>query len=100
MAYQKLKDVQALDKDHHPKYKQTKSGGSLPIYAPPKGLAVIEGVHSAWHAAIWVQPRFVSDWLVMLGQEEQLYLYIHEHKVERQRWIRSISLQTTDPTQD
>jgi hypothetical protein len=41
--------------------------------------------------------QLTTGMLILLGHDRQLYLHVHEMKAERQRWIRSIALQTTDP---
>jgi hypothetical protein len=44
--------------------------------------------------------RLVTDALVLLAKPETLFVALHEHKIDRARWIRRISLQTTDPAEE
>jgi hypothetical protein len=53
-----------------------------------------------WRGAIWAQPRHITDLLILLGYKQQLYMAIHEQKIERQRWIKSIEILTTDPAEE
>lgn len=55
---------------------------------------------SAWRGTIWAQPRYVNDLLVLLGHERQLFMAINENKIERQRWIRGISVQSGDAAEE
>lgn len=97
----KLKDVQLVDEHHVPKYREYR-GKRIPVYAPPKGIATLDKVHGAprWHGAVFVSPRFITDLLILLGHTRKLFMAIHERKIERQRWIQSVSLQTTDPAEE
>jgi hypothetical protein len=72
------------------------------VYDIPHGLAVIERRRSdgAWTASVPVEPKLVTHMLILLGHGSQTYLSIHERRLERRRWIRSISLQTTDPAKE
>ena len=45
-------------------------------------------------------PHIVSDMLLLLPQVRPLYVGIHEMKVERNRWIVGLTLQTTDPAEE
>lgn len=100
-VYWKLRDVQAVDKHHSPQYREYR-GKSVPVYVPPQGMGMLEKLRGEprWHGAIWMQPRYVSDVLILLGHGRRLYLAIHEKKIERQRWIQGISVQTTDPAEE
>ena len=99
--YWKLKDVQVVDQNHVRQYR-TYRGKDVPVYAPPKGMGSLDKTRSEphWHGSVWAQPRYVSELLILLGHDKQLYLSIHERKVERQRWIQSISVQTSDPAEE
>lgn len=96
-----LKDAQSRGKYNEPLYK-TYRGREIPIYDPPKGLAVLEKVRgeSEWNAWIRVPSELISDMLILLGQREELFISIHEWKFERRRWIRSIGLQTANPLEE
>jgi hypothetical protein len=99
--YWKLKDVQVVDEHRVPQYR-TYRGKRLPIYRPPNGIGTLEKQRGArhWNGTMWAQPRYLSDVLILLGSHRQLYLAIHEKKIERQRWIQSVAIQTTDPAED
>lgn len=95
----KLRDMQQRDEHRVPKYREYR-GQSLPVYRPVPGIATLSraGKESPWTAWINLAPHLVSDMLVMLGTGMRLYLSIYERKQGRERWIRSLSLQTTDPS--
>jgi hypothetical protein len=38
--------------------------------------------------------------LTLLGTGRQLYISLQERKQGRDRWVRSLSLQTTDPAEE
>lgn len=99
--YWKLRDVQAVNEHHSPQYREYR-GKSIPVYVPPKGMGMLEKERGepVWHGAIWAQPRYVNDLLVLLSHDRQLYLLIDERKIERQCWIQGVSLQTTDPAEE
>jgi hypothetical protein len=99
--YWSLKDTQLVDKHHVPTYRPYR-GKQIPVYDPPKGMGTLqqERGEPRWHGTIWAQPRYVSDLLVLLGHNHELYLSIHERKLERRRWIQSITVQTTDPAKE
>ena len=99
--YWKLGDVQVVDEHRVPQYRKYR-GKQIPVYAPPRGMGTLDKVRGErrWRAAIWVRPRFTNDVLVLLGHGKQLYLSIHERKLERQRWVQGITVQTTDPAEE
>jgi hypothetical protein len=96
-----LKDVQERDEHGSPKYRRYR-GKEIPIYLTPKGLGLLDKVRGEphWTAWLFVTPRLVGDTLLLLGQQKDLFLAVHERKVERSRWIQDLSLQTTDPTEE
>lgn len=96
-----LKDVQARDEYGSPQYREYR-GRQIPIYNPPNGTGLLNKVRGEprWTAWLFVAPRFVSDALVLLGQGKNQFLAIHERKIKRARWIKSISLQTTNPEEE
>jgi hypothetical protein len=93
-----LKDVRARDEYDVPRYRPYR-GQQIPVYNAPPGLAVLHRNRNdrTWRAWINVDPKVATSMLVLLSQTKRLYLSIHEVKSERKRWIRSMSLQTTDP---
>jgi hypothetical protein len=100
-TYWKLKDVQVVDEHRVPQYR-TYRGKEIPIYKPPNGMGTLEKVtgEARWHGTIWAQPRYVNDLLILLGHQRQLYVAIHERKIERQRWIQGVEIQTNDPADE
>lgn len=96
-----LKDAQVRDKYGAPAYR-TYRGGQVPVYNTPSGFGLIEKVRGepGWTAWVHLAPRLVTDMLILLGHQRQLYLGIQERKANRTRWVYSIALQTTDPAED
>jgi hypothetical protein len=93
-----LKDVQKRDSHGAPTYR-TYRGAAVPVFEPYRGLGLFnhrraEGVSTLW---LRVEPRLVSDWLTILSGSRELYVSLHEVRSGRDRWVQSISLQTTDP---
>jgi hypothetical protein len=72
-VFWKLKDVQAIGDHHAPQYREHR-GKRVPVYAPPKGMGMLDKTPGKrhWHGAIWAQPRFLTDALVLLGLSEIL----------------------------
>jgi hypothetical protein len=97
----RVKDTHARDKNNELQY-QTRQGAHYPVYNLPQGLAVLElrRGDDVWTAKVPVEPKLVTQMLILLGQGRPTYLSIHEKKVGRYRWIRHISLQTTDPAKE
>jgi len=100
-TYWKLKDVQKRNEYRAPEYR-TYRGKDIPVYLPPKGMGVLERMRgeSRWRGTFWAQPRFLSDLLLLLGHNRTLFLSITERKIERHRWMQSVTLQTTDPAEE
>jgi hypothetical protein len=96
-----LKDAQARDKHGSPQYRVYR-GKEIPVYSPPKGMGLIDKVRGEkrWTAWLHALPRFVNDALTLLAHKEDLFLVIHERKVERTRWVQGVTLQTSDPRQE
>ncbi|MGX5842694.1 hypothetical protein ACWGTI_18415 [Mesorhizobium sp. ArgA1] len=96
-----LKDVQERDKHGSPKYRHYR-GRQIPIYNPPPGIGLIDKIRGEprWTAWLRVSPHYTSDALALLRNGRQLFLAIHEFKKGRKRWVRSVSLQTTDPAEE
>jgi hypothetical protein len=98
----KIKDLRKLDKDGSPAYKKLKSG-LVPLYDDPPPLGYLEKVrgearYTAW---FWVAPQFVTDCLTLVSSKSKpVFLSLHEVRENRQRRIRSLSVQTTDPVEE
>ena len=97
----RINDLHERDKNGLPRYR-TFRGGQYPVYATPPPLAYTEKIRGENRWAIWlrVAPRMVSDALVMLSGNNQVYVSLHEVKENRQRRVHSLSIQTTDPEEE
>lgn len=96
-----LKDFQARDEHWLPKYKMYR-GEQIPVYDPPRGFGLLsrERGTGIWRAWFWMTPYLVSDMLLLLSQARPLFVQIHEYKSGRDRWIKSLSLQTMPPEEE
>jgi hypothetical protein len=96
-----LKDMHAHDARGVPVYKEYR-GVQYPVYDRPPGLATIEPPRGdqPWRCWIFAEPAVVSDMLSILAQARTLYLATHELKIGRRRWVRGITLQTSNPDED
>jgi hypothetical protein len=79
-------------------YQKTR-GNLYPVYDRPSGLGLIERQRGddVWAGWVFVDPKVVTNMLIILGQKQQSYIAINERKIGRHRWIWHLSLQTTDP---
>ena len=95
---QTLKDFQKRDEHGVPLYR-TYRGERIPVFDCPPGIAILEKRRGEriWVSWMWVKQELVRDMLTVLAHVKPVYLHIHEFKKDRQRWVRSISLQTTNP---
>jgi hypothetical protein len=93
-----LSDYQVEDEDGSPKYRKHR-GIETPVYEIPKGLAVLSKVRGgrSWSAALWLPRGLVSDMLVLLSREKQLYASIHLRNEDRKLWVQGLDLQTENP---
>lgn len=96
-----LERVQTRDEQGLPRYRAYR-GGSLPVYDAPPGMGLLQKVRGerCWTGWINALPRLVSDMLLLLGTGRELYIALHERKRGRERWVQSLSLQTTDPHEE
>ena len=96
-----LSDVQERDAHGSRQYRKYR-GRDIPVYRAVHGLATMDKLRGEqrWHCWLQAPTRFVHDLLAILDQERVHWLAIHEVKVNRQRWVRRISLQTTDPSEE
>jgi hypothetical protein len=46
---------------------------------------------------VFIEPRLVTDMLMILTSGRKTFLLLYEKKANRERWLTGISLQTTDP---
>lgn len=96
-----LKDYQARDKHGVPVYKEYR-GESLPVFDSPPGLATLNKRRgeNKWDSWICVKQELVRDMLTTLAHIKPVYLSIQELKSNRQRWIQSVTLQSTIPEEE
>jgi len=97
----KLKDIRALKQNGIPVYRKYRDR-QIPVYERPPGLATVQKRRgeNAWSTWFRVAPRVASDLLTVLKESRQLFVSIHERKLDRHRWVQGFSLQTTDPANE
>ena len=94
----RLKDFRGRDKNGDPKYRKSR-GHYLPVYEIPKGVGFVQKVRgeNSWNGCIWVPNQTVAMMLNLLNRMGALFIELNERRVGRNRWINSLTLQTTDP---
>jgi hypothetical protein len=97
----RIKDLRQLDAKGVPQFRKTKEG-MYPVYKEPPPISYLDKVRgeNRWTAWLWVSPQTVTDTLLMLSGGKTVYVAITERKVERQRRVHNISIQTTDPAEE
>ncbi|MEW8508979.1 MAG: hypothetical protein AB2598_20005 [Candidatus Thiodiazotropha sp.] len=95
---QRIRDLHRKNKDGSHEYRQYR-GGTYPVYEDPPELGLVEKIRgeSRWFAWASVHHQMVTDALILLGGDKPSYVSIHEKKIGRYRWVRSISVQSVDP---
>lgn len=95
-----VEDIQQRDAHGAPQYR-TYRGYPVPVFKCPKGVARLRRVHraDAWSAWMQVPEGYISDCLSVLSTRVVRYIYIHEHIIEKERWLNSFSIQSSDPTE-
>lgn len=93
-------DIQQRDADGMPRYR-TYRGYQVPIFECPKGVARLRRERRAdtWKAWMYVPESYIDNCLAILRTKAARYIYIHEHIIEKERWINSFSVQSNDPTE-
>jgi hypothetical protein len=96
-----LRDFQVRDEYNSAEYREYR-GRQIPVVHPIPSLAFIDKNRAAQKRTVWlnVEPRLVSDMLVLLGSTRPIYISVQEVKVGRTRWVRQFELQTTDPAEE
>lgn len=96
-----LDDFHVKNEDGSRKYRKAR-GLEIPVYDVPKGIGILERQRGtkSWNGYVWVKPQIITDMLTLLPHITPLFLALHEHKVERSRWITGLTLQTTDPAEE
>ena len=90
-----------LDEYGAHKYRKVR-GNMVPVYDIPKDIGFLDKVRGgkAWSGAVWVAPQTTTDMLAVLPSVRPLYLALHELKIERRRFVSSLTLQTTHPAEE
>ncbi|MET0000061.1 MAG: hypothetical protein ABW125_11740 [Candidatus Thiodiazotropha lotti] len=98
---QRISDLHKMDDDGEHLYREYR-GKTYPVYAQPPPVAYLEKIRGEdrWVASVWVTPHMVTDALIILSGHKQVYLSLHEIKVNRQRRILNLSVQTANPTDE
>ena len=96
-----LKDIQARNEYGSPQYRQYR-GKQIPVFQPPNGLGLLDKVRGErrWTAYLFVNTRFVGETFALLNHQKPIYVGIHERKIDRRRWVQSVSVQTMDPAEE
>lgn len=96
-----IKDLHERDKEGDHRYR-TYRGREYPVYAPPPPVAYIDKVRgeNRWLTWLWVVPRMVTDSLILLNGNKQVYASLHEIKEGRKRRVQNLTVQTTDPAEE
>jgi hypothetical protein len=94
----RIKDIHARDKNESHMYRIVR-GQQVPVLNIPKGVTTIERRRSdnVWAAWVFVEPRLVTDMLLVLAAGRQTYLSLYVKKADRRRWVTDMTLQTGDP---
>ncbi|RLW53893.1 MAG: hypothetical protein B6D76_09375 [gamma proteobacterium symbiont of Stewartia floridana] len=94
----RISDLHKKDDDGEHLYREYRGKG-YPIYAQPPPVAYLEKIRGEdrWVASLWVTPQMVTDALIILSGQKQVYLSLHEIKSNRQRRIQNLSVQTVNP---
>jgi hypothetical protein len=97
-ATMRVKDFHSRDKNGSRLYR-TYRGESVPVLDLPAGVTTIQRRRDdhVWNAGVFVEPRLVTDMLLILASGRSTFLSLYEKKADRERWITSVSLQTADP---
>jgi len=98
---QTLRDCQERDEKGGLRFRKVR-GELRPVYDAPEGIGILDKVRGTlnWTGAAWVSPSTVSDMLALLPAIDPLYVFLHEVKIGRNRWIKGITLQTSDPAEE
>ena len=96
-----LSDCHVRNEDGTHKYRRIR-GKDMPVYDIPKGLGTIEKVRGGalWTGCLWVKQETVTQMLSLLPVVKPLYMFVHERKIERIRWIEGFAVQTSNPAEE
>ena len=96
-----FEDIRVRDKYNAPIYRKYR-GQDYPVFKLPSGLGTVERRRGTreWHTTLFLGPHSVGRMLAVLSLGSDHYVSIDECKIDRQRWVRGFSLQTTDPAKE
>lgn len=103
LARQRLTLDQIHVRDQHSARVYRKCRGSeYPVFKVPPGLTIVERLRGTrqWQTVLWFAPDTFGRILTILNYQQQLYVSIDEHKIDRQRWVRGFAVQTSDPAKE
>lgn len=65
----------------------------------PKGLGALHKQHGArqWSSALWLAPDIVSDMIVLLLSDRDIYVACHIKNDDRNQWLIGFDVQTSNP---
>ena len=94
----RLREYHAKDKNEEPIYRKSR-GYHRPVYEVPKGVGLLEKVRgeNSWSGWVWVPEMTVAMMLTLLDGSGPVFAELHERRVERNRWINGLAVQTADP---
>ena len=97
----RIKDLHASDANGAPRYAKRR-GRLEPVRAEPPPVARLRKTRgqSAWEINMRTEPQMITHGLLILATGKPVYLTIDERRVNRQREVRSLGLQTTDPAEE
>lgn len=97
----KLNDRRMLDEKGMPVYRNRR-GCQVPVYDIPDGIGLLEKERgkNIWNGWIWIPQESITQMITLLSSQKQSYLSVHEHRINRKRWINGISIQTSNPLEE
>jgi len=96
-----LADCHVRDENGTYKFRRVK-GQEIPVYDIPKGIGHIERMRGKkiWSGFAWVNQQTVTNMLTLLPTVSSLYLSMHERKIDRNRYIVGLTLDTKNPDEE
>ena len=93
-----LADCHVYDGGGFKKYKKSR-GVDEPVYDVPKGIGALRKRHGMrqWSSAVWLPPDIVSDMIVLLLSDLDIYVACHIKHEDRVRWLIGFDVQTSKP---
>ena len=93
-----LADCHVCDEEGFKKYRKSR-GVDKPVYDVPKGIGSLHKSHGVrqWSSALWLTPDIVSDMIVLLLSDLDIYVACHIRHENRVAWLIGLDLQTANP---